>query len=364
MPPRSRLRGKYEKVIRKRDVKKRSEEGKRRPEAQATKRMADFDRLEPRLILSAIESAGYLTTGEYAQLNSYENRVFDVRLENSRNAPAPIERVIAKFYRPGRWSREGIHDEHEFLQDLVREGIPAIAPLPLKPGGTTLDADGYVMALYPRVAGRMPDEFLQGQLKAVGRTLAQIHNIGARKPARHRPVMNVATYGWPALNRLQDFVYPELWTRYEEACIVLLEELEEMLDETSYIRIHGDCHKGNLLWGSGGDDGKGQFFFVDFDDCCNGPVVQDFWMLLSGSLDDENAEREQEEICAGYEELREIPDEWHLFEPLRALRIIHYAGWIAHRWNDPFFQRIFPAFQTYNYWLDELTRLEKIATKL
>ncbi len=326
--------------------------------------MNDFDRLDPKLILSAVESAGYLTTGEYTQLNSYENRVFDIRLEHSRAAISPLERVIAKFYRPHRWTREGIHDEHEFLQDLVREGIPAIAPLPLKNGRTTLDAEGYVMALFPRVSGRMPDEFLPGQLKAVGRTLAQIHNIGSRRPALHRPTLNVATYGWPALERLERFVYPELWTRYEEACIVLLEDIEETLDQSSFIRIHGDCHKGNLLLGSGGQDGAGQFFFVDFDDCCNGPVVQDFWMLLSGSLEDDSASREQDEICAGYEELREIPDEWHLFEPLRALRIIHYAGWIAQRWNDPFFQQIFPAFQTYNYWLDELTRLERIADSL
>lgn len=322
-------------------------------------RMNDFDRLEPKLILSAIETAGFRATGEYTQLNSYENRVFDVRLEKSPRALEPIDRVIAKFYRPHRWTRHAIHDEHEFLHDLVREGIPAIAPLPLKNGATTLDYQGYVMALFPRVVGRMPDEFLDGQLKQVGRTLARIHNIGARHRAAHRPVMNPASYGWPALERLERFVYPELWRRYEETCIILFEHLEEALDESEFIRIHGDCHKGNLL-----HSGR-EFFFVDFDDCCNGPVVQDFWMLLSGSLDDDTASREQDEICDGYEELREIPDEWHLFEPLRGLRIVHYAGWIANRWdNDPSFQLIFPAFQTYNYWLDELTRLEKIVYAL
>lgn len=319
---------------------------------------SDFDRLQPQLILEAIERAGYRATGEYTQLNSYENRVFDVRLEPHRSAPEPMERVIAKFYRPNRWSRSAIRDEHEFLSELQHEGIPAIAPLPLKNSQTTLNIEGYEMALFPRVAGRMPDEFLHGQLKQVGRTLARIHNVGARRAARHRPSLTAQAYGWPALERLERFVYPELWRRYENVCIDLLEFLEETLDEASYIRIHGDCHKGNLL-----HNGY-EFFFVDFDDFCNGPVVQDFWMLLSGSLDENAASDEQNEICQGYEELREIPDEWHLFEPLRALRIIHYAGWIAQRWNDPFFQRIFPEFTAYNYWLDELNRLESIASRL
>lgn len=320
--------------------------------------MNDFDRLDPKIILAAVEAAGFRPTGEYNQLNSYENRVFDLRLEVQRNAPSPVDRVIAKFYRPRRWSREAIQDEHAFLEDIVREGIPAIAPLPLKNGKTLLHFEGYEMALFPRVVGRMPDEFLDGQLRQVGRTLARIHNVGARHAARHRPVMNAETYGWPALERLEKFVYPELWNRYHDVCCDLLEYLEDVLDEDSFIRIHGDCHKGNLLHNGS------EFFFVDFDDCCNGPVVQDFWMLLSGSIDEDEAAHEQDEICTGYEELREIPDEWHLFEPLRALRIIHYAGWIAHRWQDPFFKRIFPAFETYNYWADELGRLEKIANSL
>lgn len=319
---------------------------------------SDFDRLEPQLILDAIEAAGYRTTGEYAQLNSYENRVFDVKLELQRSAPAPNDRVIAKFYRPRRWTAEAIRDEHEFLADLQSEGIPAIAPLPLKNNRTTLNFEGFELALFPKVAGRMPDEFLKGQLKQVGRTLARIHNVGARRPARHRPILNAKNYGWNALPRLEPFVYPELWPRYENTCIAILEHVDETLDESSFIRIHGDCHKGNLLHNGS------EFFFVDFDDFVNGPVVQDFWMLLSGSLEDEMASEEQDELCAGYEELREIPDEWHLFEPLRALRIIHYGAWIAQRWNDPFFKRIFPAFTTYNYWLDELTRLERIADAL
>lgn len=314
---------------------------------------SDFDRLQPELILEAVESAGFLTTGEYSQLNSYENRVFDLRLEPI--ADQPLDRVIAKFYRPRRWSRAAIHDEHEFLDDLLQEGIPAIAPLKLKTGQTTLEIDDYVAALFPRVVGRMPQEFLEGQLKQVGRTLARIHNVGARKPARHRQTLDAATYCWPALERLEQYVYPELWRRYEETAVSLIECIEDELNPRSFIRIHGDCHKGNLL-----HTGT-EFFFVDFDDFCNGPVMQDFWMLLSGSIDeDDDAKFEVDEICKGYEELREIPDEWHLIPLLRGLRIINYAGWIAQRWSDPSFQKIFPEFLGYNYWLDELTQLEKI----
>jgi Ser/Thr protein kinase RdoA (MazF antagonist) len=161
---------------------------------------SDFDRLQPQVILDAIEQSGYRTTGEYTQLNSYENRVFDVRLEINPTAPMPVDRVIAKFYRPGRWSRAAIRDEHEFLADLGREGIPAIAPVTMRNGETTIEYDGYILALFPRVVGRMPDEFLPGQLKQVGRTLARIHNVGARFTAKNRQSLNAQTYGWPAID--------------------------------------------------------------------------------------------------------------------------------------------------------------------
>lgn len=321
---------------------------------------SDFDSLQPDLILEAIDAAGFRATGEYSQLNSYENRVFDVRLESSLSAQ-PVDRVIAKFYRPRRWSRAAILDEHSFLRDLEAEAIPACGPLQLSNGSTLLQFGGFEMALFPRVVGRMPDEFLFGQLKQVGRTLARIHNVGARHAAQNRPYLTVESYGWPALNRLERYVYPELWRRYEETCVEILGAIEPLLEDVQFQRIHGDCHKGNLLQQA---SGTRDFIFVDFDDFCNGPVVQDFWMLLSGGEDDADAMAERDEIIAGYEELRSLPDEWHLFEPLRALRIIHYAGWIAQRWGDPFFKRIFPEFTSYNYWLDELTRLEKIARDL
>lgn len=333
-------------------------------EASDSEEMCDFDRLQPQMILDAVERAGFLPTGEYTQLNSYENRVFDLRLEEGH---AERSRVIAKFYRPHRWTREAIEDEHRFLADLHGEGIPAITALELATrtcvkARTTLDYDGFIMALFPRVAGRMPDEFLPGQLKQVGRTLARIHNVGARRWADNRLTLSAEDYGWPALDRLQNFVYPELWSRYRDVASDILEFIESELDSRSFVRIHGDCHKGNLLLQDSA--GHREFFFVDFDDFCNGPVVQDFWMLLSGPLEDDEVRREFDELCDGYSELRDLPDEWHWIEPLRGLRIIHYSGWIAQRWQDPFFKRVFPSFTTYNHWLDELSRLEKIARAL
>ena len=147
---------------------------------------SDFDALQPDVILRALELAGYNPTGEYAQLNSYENRVFDMRLEVGRSAPDPVDRVIAKFYRPRRWSKEAIRDEHEFLADLQREGIPAVGPLPLKNGQTILEHEGYLLSVFPRVLGRNPQEFVGNQLVQVGRTLARINNVVAKRAAKHR----------------------------------------------------------------------------------------------------------------------------------------------------------------------------------
>ncbi len=311
----------------------------------------DFDALTPEVILECVEAAGYRPTGEYSQLNSYENRVFDIFTETQG-------RVIAKFYRPGRWSDQAIIDEHQFLEELKLEGISVVAALTLKNQKSLVHSGKYRTALFPRVLGRNPQEFLPGELKQVGRLLARIHNVGSRKKAKHRLSLDAESFGWAVLPRLENFVYPELWRAYQEVSERILEYLEDELEPQNYIRIHGDCHKGNLL-----HSGE-EFFFVDFDDFVNGPEVQDFWMLLSGISSDIYASREYDEMCAGYEELRTLPDDWYLIEALRGLRIISYAAWIAHRWQDPFFKRIFPSFTTYNYWADEIHQLERIANTL
>lgn len=307
-----------------------------------------FYQLDPEAVMSAAEDAGFEPTGEFTQLNSYENRVFDVSLEDRSH-------VIAKFYRPGRWSRETILEEHEFLLDLQAEGIHAVAPLPQKNGVTLSSQGGLWTAFFPKVRGRLPDELLDADLVKVGRLLARVHNVGARRTARHRPVFDTSYHGgWPTLDRLEDWIAPEVKSRYVDAAEHILEVIDETFDPSRFSRIHGDCHRGNLL-----NNGQ-EFFLIDFDDFVIGPAVQDFWMLLSG--DTETLAREQDLLLEGYSELREFPEEqWDWIPLLRGLRILMYSGWIAQRWEDPSFPRLFPDFETYSYWAKETEALEKIA---
>ena len=348
-------------------------------ENQKSSKRSVFDDLTPDFILGAVESGGFRPTGEITQLNSYENRVFDIKVEpDDRVGPEAGARpaVIAKFYRPHRWSIEAIQDEHDFLTDLKNEGIPAVAPFSTRSSAgrmeTVFQYEGFPTALFPKTAGRMPQEFKDGELETVGRLLARLHNVGAKRKATHRLTLDAETYGYHALDRLERIVYPELWNRYREASETILEFLDDELDPRENIRIHGDCHKGNLLqidaaMGSAlaSNQGPGGFFFVDFDDCCNGPAVQDFFMLLSGASDhDDQARRELDLLLNGYEELRAVPDNLHLLEALRGLRILHYSGWIAARWEDPFFPSLFPDFHSYNWWAAECLRIEQIAADI
>lgn len=325
-------------------------------------RKKQFYDLTPDKVLHGVEQAGLMTTGEYFQLNSYENRVFDIHLEKDMT-PADLNgRVITKFYRPERWSQEAILEEHQFLTELQKEGIPAVAPL-IQDNGKTLSAsEGIYMALFPKIWGRLPQELTQDEFRQIGRTLARIHNVGEQSVAHHRPFLTTEFYGWPNLDIVEKWVAPEVWHRYEEAATAILEHLDDVLDESHFLRIHGDCHKGNLLKTDFKDQPK-EFLFVDFDDFCNGPPAQDFWMLFSGNEDE--SQEEQEWILAGYEELRQLDDgQLELMHPLRGLRIIHYAGWIAKRWEDPSFPHIFPQFQDYSYWASETESLEQIAWSL
>lgn len=296
--------------------------------------------------MQATEKAGFEPTGEFSQLNSYENRVFDLRLENK-----DLPRVIAKFYRPGRWSLEAIHEEHAFLLDLTAEGIPAVAPLRQKNGSTLSEIAGMPLAFFPKVLGRMPDEFLGDDLQQIGRLLARIHNVGAQKKFKHRAELGSSPWtAWESLELLSHWVAPEVWPRYEAAAIQILEDLEDLWRPELFLRIHGDCHRGNLLLDK-------SFFFVDFDDSMMGPEIQDFWMLFQSS----NPE-EKQAILSGYEELRDFPaEQWELLPALRGLRIVSYSAWIARRWQDPSFPRLFPLFRDYTFWAEETEALEGIA---
>lgn len=297
-----------------------------------------------------------MTTGEFYQLNSYENRVFDIVLEETPDF-LTNNHVIAKFYRPNKWSLKALQEEHDFLYELKKEQISVVAPLLIN-NSTLHKVDDMYMCLYAKTLGRMPQEFINHELEQVGRLLAQLHNVGAQKKFKARPTLLTPTHlGWQALGILSDWVMPELWVRYQLAGQKILDFLEDYLDPSSFTRIHGDCHKGNLL--SNGLN----FFFVDFDDSINGPPVQDFWMLLSGAPEESEAELAQ--ILKGYEELRDFDDaELDLIPALRGLRILSYAAWIAARWQDPSFPRLFPNFDTYVYWAEETEALEKIAWSL
>ncbi len=323
-----------------------------------TSQLTEFFNLTPDVVLAGVEAAGFMTTGEYLQLNSYENRVFDVRLE----AESVAERLIVKYYRPQRWNRHALLEEHFFLEELKSQGIPAVAPM-LQANKETLSSyRGMFMAVFPKAIGRMPQEMSLTDLNQIGRLLARLHNVGEQQESKARPMLNVETYGWPALEILKSWVAPEMWTRYEKAAITILEYLEDTIDEDQFFRIHGDCHRGNILQQDTKEGDRG-FFFVDFDDFCTGPAAQDFWMLLSG--DPDTLQEEKDALLSGYEELRHFPKSQHeLLMPLRGLRIIHYGAWIARRWTDPSFPQIFPNYETYTYWAEETEALERIAWSL
>ncbi len=306
----------------------------------------DFYGLQPDAVMDAAEIAGFEPTGEFFQLNSYENRVFKIRNEDK-------SQVVAKFYRPNRWSKEQIQEEHAFLLELGNEGIEVNLPVTLKNKSTILDFAGMYTSFFPLVQGRPVTELLKEDWPRVGRLLARLHNIGERKEFDFRLPMTTEDHpnGWDALDILDQWVDPNVRSRYFAAAEELMETYEDLVDPSSFIRIHGDSHKGNLL------QKENQFFMVDFDDSVMGPVIQDLWMLFSEA---ENIEEEKDLFLSGYEDLRHFPHEQFDWLPaLRAFRIMGYSAWIARRWEDPSFPKLFPEFNSYAYWAQETEALEK-----
>ena len=325
----------------------------------------NFYGLNAHWAMSAVESLGLEPTGAYFKLNSYENRVFDIFLEKNQNPDELNEHIIIKIYRPERWSKEALVEEQIFLDDLHEAGIPVIKNYMIN-DESVHEYKGLYFALYKKGVGRLPQELSLTNLKSVGRTLALIHNVGEKQKAIHRKYLNTDDYGWPALENLSHWVSPETWNRYEQASEEILNFLDDNLDSHDFFRIHGDCHRGNIIMTDSYEVENNHtppFFMVDFDDFCMGPAVQDFWMLLSGPLNE--SKNELDSIINGYEEFRLFPDQQiKLIEGLRGLRIIHYAHWIAKRWNDPVFPTYFPQFREYVYWAEETEMLEKIAWNL
>jgi Ser/Thr protein kinase RdoA (MazF antagonist) len=311
--------------------------------------------LGPDQILNAIEGIGYECDGRIFALNSYENRVYQIGIYDS-------EPVIAKFYRPARWTDEQILEEHQFTLDLAEQEIPVIAPLINLTGNTLHHYDHFRFALYPRKGGRPPELDNPEQLEQLGRFIARIHNIGASKPFKYRSELSIQTMGIDAYQYLMgnQFIPMELEKSYQTLCVDLIKRIQncfERAGEVSKIRLHGDCHHGNILWR---DDAP---FILDFDDACTGPAIQDLWMFLSGDRTYMTARLA--DLLEGYTEFRDFDArELHLIEALRTLRMMHYAAWIARRWNDQAFPQAFPYFNTTHYWQDHILTLREQAAMM
>lgn len=323
-----------------------------------------FYHLDPNLILDVAEKNGYEITGELTQLNSYENRVFDVKLLNPSQiktaaAGAATDSLIAKFYRPGRWSRETITAEHDFISELRRNDIEVAPTLPLLLSSDSVGKTNEMYySFFEKVRGRIIQELTPQHLQKLGRWLARLHNVGSQQPARQRARIGPQNDNkWAQLDALLELVSPEVVGRYEEAAIRIFERLDDELTQHPFIRLHGDLHRGNIL-----ENSNGEFVVIDFDDMINGPEIQDFWMLLpSASTDTE----EFESLVKGYSDLRRFPEEQlSLIPMLRGYRIITYAMWIMNRWDDPSFKRIFPDFGSYSYWAEETESIEKISFQI
>ena len=309
--------------------------------------------LTPDAVLDAIESLGLACDGRQLTLNSYENRVYQVGIDEGRP-------LIAKFYRALRWSDAQILEEHTFAEELARAEIPCVAPLVVA-GNTLHHYRGFRFALFPRAGGRTPELENPETLEWLGRFLGRIHAIGALAPFAHRPALDIASFGIESRDWLlaHDVIPPDLGAAWQGAAEMALEQATHCYARAGAvraIRLHGDCHPGNVLWVDEGEL-RGPHF-VDLDDARMGPAVQDLWMLLPG--DREAAERALGTLIKGYEDFHEFDDrEFALIEALRTLRLMHHAAWIARRWADPAFPAAFPWFASPRYWQDRILELKE-----
>jgi len=307
-----------------------------------------FDRLTPDFIIDAVESQQLLSDGRLLALNSYENRVYQVGIEEDNP-------IIAKFYRPQRWSDEQILEEHEFSFELAEQELPIVTPQ-IFDNSSLLQFQGFRMALFKRQGGYAPELDHQDNLTILGRFLARMHLIGSRVKFTHRPEITMQSYGVESFKFLShEFIPSELKLAYDSLCRDLLLNMEDIIKTTSMvqkIRVHGDCHAGNILWR---DDAP---HFVDFDDARMAPAIQDLWMLLSGDRHQQSLQLKK--ILAGYLEFNDFNfSELRLIEVFRTLRIMHYSAWLARRWSDPAFPRSFPWFNSVRYWEDHILELRE-----
>ena len=334
-----------------------------------TGRPAPYQQLGPELVLDALESAGLRGDGRMLQLNSYENRVFQVHLEDGGS-------VVAKFYRPDRWSDAQLLEEHAFAHELAAAEVPAVAPLVLQPGvhapvplslhgdPATLgevaeSAGGYRFAAARCHGGHAPEADDPETLRRLGRFIGRLHAVGARAPFVHRVSLDANRLGHAPIARLLaeghvTAAEEPAWRTTAEAAMQRVDAAFAGLGPCRVLRLHGDCHRGNILW----RDEEGPHF-VDLDDACNGPAVQDLWMLLSGG-ERPAVTAQLTDLLEGYRNFMDFDErELALIEPLRTLRMIHHSAWIADRWGDPAFPAAFPWFGSPAYWSQQTSQLRE-----
>ncbi len=344
-----------------------------------------FESLTPDVVLDALASVGLYGDGRLTALSSYENRVYQVHLEHGldRDAKAP-DSVVVKFYRPERWTEAQIVEEHSFSVELMAAEIPVVGPLKLQ--GTLKEErlhhfGGFAFSVSPQRGGRPPELDDFEVLEWIGRFLARIHTVGATKPFVHRPALDVQSFGQDSLDWLlsHDMVPLDVQSSWQQACKTALNKIatcpyfmpamaknsskagvkNNSNDPIATIRLHGDCHPGNILW-TPTDLPLGGPHFVDLDDARSGPAVQDLWMLLSGDRRQQTTQLSA--LIDGYEQFRPFDRrELALIEPLRTLRLIHYSAWLARRWQDPTFPINFPWFGSSDYWKSQIHMLQEQA---
>lgn len=316
-----------------------------------------FARLTPDTVLDALDRVGFRGDGRLLALNSYENRVYQVGMDEG----PPL---VVKFYRPERWSDAAILEEHAFVEELVAREIPVVAAL-IVPGGSSLSKfNEFRFAVFPNRGGRSPELGNRATLEWIGRFIGRIHAVGGLKPYVERPTLDIHSFGEEPRDYLlsHDFIPADLGEAWRSVVAQALDGVRRCFERAGtvrHLRLHGDCHASNIMW-TDGEASSGPHF-VDFDDSRMGPAIQDLWMLLSGERAD--MVRQLSDLLAGYEDFCEFePRELHLIEALRTLRLIHYSAWIARRWSDPAFPIAFPWFNTQRYWQDRVLELrEQIA---
>ena len=307
-----------------------------------------FQALSPEFVMDAVESQGFVCDCRNLTLNSYENRVYQVGVE----AGPPL---IAKFYRPGRWSQAQILEEHQFCFELVEQELPVVAPWRNQAGESLFVWGGFRFALYPRKGGQAPELDNLDNLLILGRLLGRLHSIGAVRPFRQRPRLDAQSFGRQSVEFIAEHFIP---TDYRANYLALSSELVQAVEQrlaqvaAPLIRTHGDCHAGNILWRDNAPH------LVDLDDARMAPAVQDLWMMLSG--DRQRQQRQLAELVEGYNEFHHFhPRELALIEPLRSLRILHYCAWLGRRWQDPTFPHHFSWFNTPRYWGEHILELRE-----